>query len=200
MLGESLRLTGALLDRLTHHVHILEMNGESYRLNQNCGRQRLNAAYPHYPTSACPVGPQDPPTRGPPPATWWERGVPRAGPSPGLRRQAANTAWPKFTLHPAPCCAAVDTRGDRPAAYSVKTHLTIAASAGSIARSPWIGSPSGPNMRGLPGSRRRCRRPTCRPPPVLISPEDTGSSPAIIRNSVVFPYPEGPTKTTNSPS
>ena len=24
------RLTGALLDRLTHHVHILEMNGESY--------------------------------------------------------------------------------------------------------------------------------------------------------------------------
>jgi len=28
------RLTGALLDRLTHHVHILEMNGESYRLKQ----------------------------------------------------------------------------------------------------------------------------------------------------------------------
>ena len=25
------RLTGALLDRLTHHVHIVEMNGESYR-------------------------------------------------------------------------------------------------------------------------------------------------------------------------
>ena len=29
------RLTGALLDRLTHHVHILEMNGDSYRLNQS---------------------------------------------------------------------------------------------------------------------------------------------------------------------
>lgn len=29
------RLTGALLDRLTHHVHILEMNGESYRLKNN---------------------------------------------------------------------------------------------------------------------------------------------------------------------
>ncbi len=29
------RLTGALLNRLTHHVHILEMNGESYRLNQS---------------------------------------------------------------------------------------------------------------------------------------------------------------------
>jgi hypothetical protein len=26
------RLTGALLDRLTHHVHILEMNGDSFRL------------------------------------------------------------------------------------------------------------------------------------------------------------------------
>ena len=29
------RLTGALLDRLTHHVHILEMNGDSCRLNQS---------------------------------------------------------------------------------------------------------------------------------------------------------------------
>ena len=29
------RLTGALLDRLTHHVHILEMNGESYRLKDS---------------------------------------------------------------------------------------------------------------------------------------------------------------------
>jgi DNA replication protein DnaC len=28
-------LTGAPLDRLTHHVHILEMNGESYRLKQS---------------------------------------------------------------------------------------------------------------------------------------------------------------------
>ena len=29
------RLTGALLDRLTHHVHIIEMNGDSYRLRQS---------------------------------------------------------------------------------------------------------------------------------------------------------------------
>ena len=29
------RLTGALLDRLTHHVHILEMNGDSYRLKRS---------------------------------------------------------------------------------------------------------------------------------------------------------------------
>ena len=34
------RHTGALLDRLTHHVHILGMNGESYRLK----RSRKNAA------------------------------------------------------------------------------------------------------------------------------------------------------------
>jgi DNA replication protein DnaC len=33
------RLTGALLDRLTHHVHILEMNGDSYRLKQSKARQ-----------------------------------------------------------------------------------------------------------------------------------------------------------------
>ena len=39
------RLTGALLDRLTHHVHILEMNGDSYRLKgsrQDAGPQSPN--------------------------------------------------------------------------------------------------------------------------------------------------------------
>ena len=39
----SARLTGALLDRLTHHVHILEMNGESYRLKASRRRQRQHA-------------------------------------------------------------------------------------------------------------------------------------------------------------
>jgi DNA replication protein DnaC len=29
------RLTGALLDRLTHHVNILELNGDSYRLKES---------------------------------------------------------------------------------------------------------------------------------------------------------------------
>ena len=38
------RLTGALLDRLTHHVHILEMNGASYRLQQSKQRQRSATA------------------------------------------------------------------------------------------------------------------------------------------------------------
>jgi DNA replication protein DnaC len=33
------RLTGALLDRLTHHVHILEMNGDSYRLKVSQARR-----------------------------------------------------------------------------------------------------------------------------------------------------------------
>jgi DNA replication protein DnaC len=38
------RLTGALLDRLTHHVHILEMNGESYRLAQSRRRRRASSS------------------------------------------------------------------------------------------------------------------------------------------------------------
>jgi DNA replication protein DnaC len=40
------RLTGALLDRLTHHVHILEMNGESYRLKQSKMRRRTETTSP----------------------------------------------------------------------------------------------------------------------------------------------------------
>ena len=40
---DSERLTGALPDRLTHHVHILEMNGESYQLKQSRSRQRAQA-------------------------------------------------------------------------------------------------------------------------------------------------------------
>ena len=38
------RLTGALLDRLTHHVHILEMNGDSYRLKQS--KRRRSRTHP----------------------------------------------------------------------------------------------------------------------------------------------------------
>jgi len=34
------RLTGALLDRLTHHVHILELNGESFRLKHSRKRSK----------------------------------------------------------------------------------------------------------------------------------------------------------------
>jgi DNA replication protein DnaC len=46
------RLTGALLDRLTHHVHILEMNGESYRLAQSTRRARRTR--PQTPQDASP--------------------------------------------------------------------------------------------------------------------------------------------------
>ncbi len=38
------RLTGALPDRLTHHVHILEMNGDSYRLKQSRKRRLARTA------------------------------------------------------------------------------------------------------------------------------------------------------------
>ncbi len=37
---ESERLTGALLDRLTHRVHILPIEGDSYRLTQSKARQK----------------------------------------------------------------------------------------------------------------------------------------------------------------
>ena len=37
------RLTGALLDRLTQHVSIRTMNGDSYRLKQSAGRRRTAA-------------------------------------------------------------------------------------------------------------------------------------------------------------
>jgi hypothetical protein len=38
------RLTGALPHLLTHHVHILELNGESYRLRQSQRRRRNQQA------------------------------------------------------------------------------------------------------------------------------------------------------------
>ena len=37
------RLTGALLDRLTHRVHIVEANGESYRLQESKRRRRSSS-------------------------------------------------------------------------------------------------------------------------------------------------------------
>jgi DNA replication protein DnaC len=48
------RLTGALLDRLTHHVHILEMNGDSYRLKQSKGRKRRTTGEPAIKTAVDP--------------------------------------------------------------------------------------------------------------------------------------------------
>jgi DNA replication protein DnaC len=34
------KLTAALLDRLTHKCHILQMNGDSYRFKQSLERQQ----------------------------------------------------------------------------------------------------------------------------------------------------------------
>ena len=57
------RLTGALLDRLTHHVHILEMNGEELSSQP----KPKTAEIPKYTCLTAgamvdPVGPQEPPT------------------------------------------------------------------------------------------------------------------------------------------
>ena len=38
------QFTGALQDRLTHHVSILTMNGDSYRLRQSASRHPANTA------------------------------------------------------------------------------------------------------------------------------------------------------------
>ena len=40
--AEEKGLTGAMLDRITHHVTILEANGESYRLNQSRSRRKTS--------------------------------------------------------------------------------------------------------------------------------------------------------------
>ena len=53
------RLTGALLDRLTHHVHILELNGESYRLRQSKGRRAAAKAAADAPAEAIAARPKE---------------------------------------------------------------------------------------------------------------------------------------------
>ncbi len=46
------RLTGALLDRLTHRVHILELNGDSYRLKQSRQRSHPSSQTPETETTS----------------------------------------------------------------------------------------------------------------------------------------------------
>jgi hypothetical protein len=41
------RMTAALLDQLTHHCHILEMNGESYRFRESIKTGRKSKAAPN---------------------------------------------------------------------------------------------------------------------------------------------------------
>jgi DNA replication protein DnaC len=52
------RLTGALLDRLTHHVHILSLNGNSYRLEQSTRRRRLAARAEQNPSTVENIDPE----------------------------------------------------------------------------------------------------------------------------------------------
>ncbi len=78
------RLTGAVLDRLTHHVHILEMNGDSYRL-EHSKKTRKRAATP--------------PSCAPTHAAGGECGLPlRLGPPPPLLSEtlAPTTGWSGF--------------------------------------------------------------------------------------------------------
>src|SRR5262249_47673941 len=49
-------------------------------------------------------------------------------------------------------------------------------------------------------SRSRGETPLMTSPPMAIAPEVGSSSPATIRRAVVFPHPDGPTRTMNSPS
>src|SRR6516162_5745082 len=49
-------------------------------------------------------------------------------------------------------------------------------------------------------SRSRGETPFTTSPLIEIAPEFGSSSPAIIRRAVVFPQPDGPTSTMNSPS
>jgi hypothetical protein len=52
------RLTGALLDRLTHHVSILSLNGDSYRLKSSRSRRSRADGAEQYQASPDPHDPE----------------------------------------------------------------------------------------------------------------------------------------------
>ena len=99
------RLTGALLDRITHHVHILEMNGESYRLKQRPvttpATVRITPRLTPWAHRPLPRAGRRQPRGG--------RVAPRAGPSRGLPGQAATEPVGHFcAAAPVQFYAAVD--------------------------------------------------------------------------------------------
>ena len=46
------KVSTALMDRLTHHCHIIETGNESYRFQQQCGKQGANPVQRTYATVA----------------------------------------------------------------------------------------------------------------------------------------------------
>ena len=52
------RLTGALLDRLTHHVHIVEFNGDSFRLKHSKARRKCTPPAEMLPTPDLSIDPE----------------------------------------------------------------------------------------------------------------------------------------------
>jgi hypothetical protein len=48
------RLTGALLDRLTHHVHILEVKSDSFRLKTGRKKKNSRTHSPPWPPQGAP--------------------------------------------------------------------------------------------------------------------------------------------------
>jgi hypothetical protein len=128
------RLTGALLDRLTHHVHILEMNGESYRLKQSAGRRRAAGRSK---------------TR-PPPA-----------PSPKRRPAMATTIPALPTRSPNPASSAAPQRplARLYGAFAVKSDLGLSPCSTGRRPSPRPDLPSGQTPRAVvvKGGRRPSR-------------------------------------------
>ena len=91
------RLTGALLDRRTDDVNILELNGDSYRLSQSSSERRRQKPYPSAPGSAR------------------QAEAPRHAPASGERaRRGAHPEWPRFVPPTARFCSDVDIMEWRP--------------------------------------------------------------------------------------
>ena len=97
------RLTGALPDRLTHHVNILEMNGDSYRLAQSRGRKGITINQGQDRLALAGQSAQAPASferaqaPGRPPHSWCQIQAPSSG--------------QHLLRHMAGFCSAVDSRG-----------------------------------------------------------------------------------------
>ncbi len=106
---DSGRLSGALLDRLTHHVPILEMNGESYWLNRSRTRQASPADRSNHDADLPPWAHRPLPSAPPRQPDSTRPAAARVAPSRGLRGHNPQVAL--FLRRPLdPFCSAVDTK------------------------------------------------------------------------------------------